>query len=423
MYSASSTDELRCVLNRVGALNRPTHLLLLSSDASFLFFLFSCLSPDHDFLLLPSSCVEHVAIARQMGGVWSSSSHTPNYCSPLLRRMSSRASSRRLRGGQTANAGEIRRNRAADDGERKPSGPRKMTARSSTLPDHLTLLYVLFLVVFTVFALRSYRALPPSVVSGGPNSFSSQDARKHLEDIVALGVRHVGSEANEIQAVNLIVQKVEEIRKLASRQVDIELSVQQVSGSFCIDFPSTMTQLYQNITNIAVRFKRRGASPESALLINAHYDSALGSPAASDDAVSCATMLEILQTLASDPKPFLPEHSIIFLFNGAEETVLQASHGFITQHPWARQVRAFLNLEAAGAGGKEIVFQTGPDHPWLARVYANVVPHPFASVIAQEVFQSGIIPSDTDFRIFRDYGRIPGIDMAFFVNGYVYHTP
>lgn len=331
--------------------------------------------------------------------------------------MSYAHSSMRLRGGQAAASGSHRQENNCVAGE--PTSP-KRTAIS--LPDTHVIIFIIFLGLLTAIALRSYWALPQDVPSGDPNTFNSRDARRHLNDIVDLGVRHVGSEANEVHAVNVIVQKVEEIRKLASRQVEIELSLQRVSGSFSLNFPDSMTHLYHNVSNIVVRFKKRGSNTEHALLINAHYDSALGSPAASDDAVSCATMLELLQALASDPKPFLPDHSIIFLFNGAEETVLQASHGFVLEHPWAQEVRAFLNLEAAGAGGKEIVFQTGPGHPWLARVYANVVPHPFASVVAQEVFQSGFIPSDTDFRIFRDYGHIPGIDIAYFVNGYIYHT-
>jgi hypothetical protein len=37
---------------------------------------------------------------------------------------------------------------------------------------------------------------------------------------------------------------------------------------------------------------------------------------------------------------------------------------------------------------------------------------------AAEIFQSGVIPADTDYRIFRDFGEIPGIDMAFYQNGY-----
>ena len=50
----------------------------------------------------------------------------------------------------------------------------------------------------------------------------------------------------------------------------------------------------------------------------------------------------------------------------------------------------------------------GPEHPWLASIYGKHAPHPFGSVVGEEIFQSGIIPGDTDFRIYRDYGGLPG---------------
>lgn len=44
------------------------------------------------------------------------------------------------------------------------------------------------------------------------------------------------------------------------------------------------------------------------------------------------------------------------------------------------------------------MFQTGPSNPWLARAWANHAPYPHGSSIGQDLFQSGVIPSDTDFR-------------------------
>lgn len=277
----------------------------------------------------------------------------------------------------------------------------------------------LFLYVLGIRGLV-HLSLRQLVTPGARNShFNGSTARTYLEQITAIDSRTVGSPANEILAVNYILDSIRDIQKQKNKVHKITVDVQRPTGSFSIDFLGGFTSYYDNITNIAVKLEpARGA--QHAVLANCHFDSVANTPGASDDAVSCAVLLEILGSLSSTPVSL--KHAIIFLFNGAEENILQGSHGFITQHPWAKLIRAFINLEAAGVGGKELVFQTGPENPWLVQAYAEAAIHPFASVVAQEIFQSGIIPSDTDFRIYRDFGNIPGIDLAFIENGFIYHT-
>ena len=182
--------------------------------------------------------------------------------------------------------------------------------------------------------------------------------------------------------------------------------------------------LYNNVGSVVIRIHRSNIKPKHSLLINAHYDSALDSPAASDDAIACAIMLEVLSCIVRevDEGRFDFDTELIMLFNGAEETFLQASHGFSTQHAWVENLKGFVNLEACGSGGKEILFQAGPNNPWLVEEYLNSVPYPFGASLADDVFKSGIIPSDTDYKIFRDFAHIPGLDIAYITNGYIYHT-
>jgi len=56
-----------------------------------------------------------------------------------------------------------------------------------------------------------------------------------------------------------------------------------------------------------------------------------------------------------------------------------ASKWFIIS-PWqilvlVLQIRALVNLDSAGAGGREILFQGGPNHPWLMKASQNRAIH------------------------------------------------
>ncbi|XP_016118359.1 endoplasmic reticulum metallopeptidase 1-like [Sinocyclocheilus grahami] len=57
------------------------------------------------------------------------------------------------------------------------------------------------------------------------------------------------------------------------------------------------------------------------MLANCHFDSVANSPGAIDEAVGCSVMLEVLHSLVNLSTPL--KHGVIFLFNRAEETILQ----------------------------------------------------------------------------------------------------
>ena len=176
---------------------------------------------------------------------------------------------------------------------------------------------------------------------------------------------------------------------------------------------------YVNLANIVVRIS--DGTPEGkehAVLINAHLDSTLPSPGAADDALAVGAMLEVARTLVST-RGWTPEHSIILLFNTAEESLQDASHLFGTLHPWRHTVRAVLNLEAAGTRGRTLLFQATSQQ--MINAYSQV-PRPLGTIVANDVFSSGIIMSDTDFRQFELYMNVTGLDMAVVGHSYFYHT-
>ena len=251
--------------------------------------------------------------------------------------------------------------------------------------------------------------LPPAAPATAPvTEFSARrawPALAYLADTV--GARVAGSAGAE-DALQYLATR---LRALPGWEVE----VQDVTG---VRMVAQRATAYRT-RNVLARLP--GRTP-AAVLLSSHYDTPTGSVGAADDAVAAAAMVEVARALSADHAAgTIARNTVILNINGAEEQGLLGAEGFL-HHRWARDVRAFVDLESAGTGGKAILFQVGPGHAWLARAYAASAPHPYGSVIGQDIFQSGFIPSSTDFEVYRDRGYVPGLDIAFYRDGWKYHT-
>lgn len=170
-----------------------------------------------------------------------------------------------------------------------------------------------------------------------PDQFIAEKAADFLRGLTELGPRVVGSTVNEVDAVRYLTNCINDIKKEADLSVnDFEIDFQVASGSYAI---KRMINMYQAVQNIVVKLSPKSrTNSTSYLLINSHYDSVPGSPGGSDDGAMVVVMLEILRVLSKSPTQL--QNPIVFLFNGAEENPLQASHAFITQHKWAKYVKS-----------------------------------------------------------------------------------
>jgi Zn-dependent M28 family amino/carboxypeptidase len=110
--------------------------------------------------------------------------------------------------------------------------------------------------------------------------------------------------------------------------------------------------------------------------------------------------LEALDVLASSMDFAAMRAAVIFMFVSGEEEGFLGAHGVCHSHPWRHHIRAVVNLESMGAGGPSLLFRASADAlgQWMLRTWVRVAPHAAGSVVAQDVFRSGLINSDTDFR-------------------------
>lgn len=258
---------------------------------------------------------------------------------------------------------------------------------------------VLFAAIFVLsFAALRLRAPRPS--SAPQIQFSAIRARAILRQILGDDTPHpIGSAANE--AVRTRV--VNELARLGYKP-------QVQAGFACSEYGDCAA-----VNNVVARLD--GSESGSAVLIAAHYDSVPAAPGDSDDGAGVAAVLEIARALQSLPQP---RHSIILLVDDGEEAGLLGARAFVYSHPWAKEVRAAVNLDARGTAGPALMFETGSESERAVRLFARSAVQPATSSIFQVVYH--FLPNSTDFSIF-DQAGYEGLNFAFIGNETRYHTP
>lgn len=232
-----------------------------------------------------------------------------------------------------------------------------------------------------------------------PGAFSQDAAMRHVR-VIAEKPRVIGSRALN-DALLYVQAKLELLRPVAESNgmaLDVHF-FRSGPGSYATAVANIDLVLsYSNLSSVVARLRplhpdsREGSlTNASSLLINAHVDSAIGSPGGSDNVAGVGVALEVARCIASTKRHVNRlQRPIVFLFNGAEEAVLPGAHSFVTQHPWAPPIAAHINLESIGSGDAYHLFRLGPNAPWLAFTYGRATSVPVASVTATDMFEAKV---------------------------------
>ena len=177
----------------------------------------------------------------------------------------------------------------------------------------------------------------------------------------------------------------------------------------------TTTVRMARVENILARIA--GTNSTGAVLLASHYDSVPAAPGAADAGSGVAAVLEAARALKTAPPP---RNDVILLITDAEELGLLGARAFVEQHPWAKDVRMVMNLEARGTQGPSWMFETSAGNGAIVDEWASLVPKPAGSSLTYEVYRR--LPNDTDFTEFKHL-KTAGLNFAFVGGLERYHTP
>lgn len=263
------------------------------------------------------------------------------------------------------------------------------------------ILLAVFLVLVATFSIREHD--PPAAAGAAVSleTFSAGRAVQHLS-VIADKPHPMGSAAHGLVQDYLVKQLS-----------DAGLEPQVQTATVATEKGPPLQAA--SVKNIVARLK--GAGGGKAVLLVAHYDSALTSFGASDDGMAVASLLETLRALKTGATL---RNDVIVLFTDGEENGLLGARAFVNENPWAKDVGVVLNFDARGNSGPVMMFETSNNNGWLIEQLAEASPFPVAHSLSYEIYR--LLPNDTDMTVFKRAG-LSGLNFANIDGINRYHTP
>jgi hypothetical protein len=245
--------------------------------------------------------------------------------------------------------------------------------------------------------------VPPRAPAGtDPTEFSTARAMETIERIAA-EPHPMGSPAAEGVRIELDRQ---------IRALGLEPESQTIESPDYFGGPGELV----SVINVMARIPGRASTGAVALV--GHYDTVPTSPGANDNASAVAVILETARAILAGPGL---RNDVILLFTDGEEPAPRfGSTAFVSEHPWAHEVKFVINLESIGSGGPSTPIATNGPERWIIDRYAEAAPYPAA--FSYLTATTGLIGgSNTDFAPFRDRGA-SGLELAYLHGSSIYHT-
>lgn len=249
----------------------------------------------------------------------------------------------------------------------------------------ITLAFTLLAFLLSLHIAFSALSTPRAKPEDAPGTdFSAYRAYNHLQ-VVAKKVHHTGSIYNETVR-NYI------FKTLQSIGLDPQIQGKHFRGV------EHWGNLY--VQNIICRIKGTD-SPNSTIMLVAHYDTMPTGPGAMDDGSGVVTLLETARALqAGEPL----KNDVILLFTDGEEPGLLGAEAFVEDNPdLVDEIDLIVNFDAGGTDGPAALTETSTGN-------AKMVQRMLGSTSEKTAFSSLVeftkfFPSGTDIRVFEKSGK------------------